>query len=288
MTVRLSFEIFPPAGPTGTENLWRTLDRLVPFGPEFVSVTYGAGGTTQDRTVATVGRVVDAGMQTAAHLTCVGKARREVDAVVDRYVALGARRIVALRGDPPEGSDDGRHPDGYPDAVELVAAIRSRADVQISVAAYPEVHPRAASADADLDNLKRKLDAGADQAITQFFFEAESFLRFRDRARAAGITQPIVPGIMPIGDYGRIRGFAVRCGTSIPAWLDATFAGLDETPEIREMVAADVAAELCRRLVGEGVDCFHVYTLNKAEPTATLCRLLGLEPATPADHERVA
>ncbi len=289
MPIKLSFELFPPSTPKGCENLHRALAELLPFEPEFVSVTYGAGGSTQDRTLATVASLVDSGVPTAGHLTCVGRARHEVDAVIDSFAALGVDHIVALRGDPPEGSDDGRHPDGYGDAVELVAGIRRRTDIRISVAAYPEVHPRAASERADLDNLKRKLDAGADQAITQFFFEADDFLRFHERARAAGITQPIVPGIMPITDYGRIRGFALRCGAGIPEWLDAIFDGLDDQPARRELVAAQVAADLCLRLRAEGIDTFHVYTLNKAQPTASACRLLGLEALeTSAAGPRVA
>ncbi len=276
--IDVSFEFFPPATTAGEKGLDRTVAELAPFDPRFVSVTYGAGGSTQDRTIATVERIVAAGVPTAGHLTCVGKSRAQVDEVVDRYLDAGVEHIVALRGDPPEGSDDGRHPDGYRDAAELVAGIRRRSDVEISVAAYPEVHPRAASADADLDNLKRKLDAGASQAITQFFFDADVFLRFFERARAAGITAPIVPGIMPITHFAKVAGFAERCGAGVPAWLRELFDGLDDAPDVRALVAATVAAEQCRRLAEHGIRSFHFYTMNKPELTAGVCRILGLRP----------
>lgn len=286
----LSFEFFPPATPAGERTLDETVAALAPFAPRFVSVTYGAGGSTQERTITTVQRILDAGVPTAAHLTCVGKSRADVDHVVDTYLEQGVSHIVALRGDPPEGSDDGRHTDGYQDAAELVAGIRRRSDVDISVAAYPEVHPRAASVQADMDNLKRKLDAGATQAITQFFFDADVFLRFHDRARAAGITAPIVPGIMPITHFAKVTGFAERCGADVPAWLRELFDGLDDAPEVRDLVAATVAAEQCRRLAEHGIRSFHFYTMNKPALTASVCRILGVRPhaAAPAGREPVA
>ena len=276
--LEVSFEFFPPATPAGERSLERTVAELAPLHPRFASVTYGAGGSTQERTIATVEQLVGAGVRTGAHLTCVGKSRDQVDEVVDRYLATGVEHIVALRGDPPEGTDDGRHPDGYRDAAELVAGIRRRSDVDISVAAYPEVHPRATSAAADMDNLKRKIDAGATQAITQFFFDADVFLRFFERARAAGITVPIVPGIMPITHFAKVSGFAERCGADVPRWLRELFDGLDDAPEVRDLVAATVAAEQCRRLAEHGIRSFHFYTMNKSALTASVCRILGVRP----------
>lgn len=279
----VSFEFFPPATPAGASSLDLTVADLAPFRPRFASVTYGAGGSTQERTIATVERLVDAGVPTAAHLTCVGKSRTEVDDVVEHYLAAGVEHIVALRGDPPEGSDDGRHRAGYRDAADLVAGIRRRSDIDISVAAYPEVHPRAASAGADLDNLKRKIDAGATQAITQFFFDADVFLRFFDRARAAGITVPIVPGIMPITHFANVTGFAERCGADVPPWLRELFEGLDDAPDVRDLVAATVAAEQCRRLAEHGIRSFHFYTMNKSALTAAVCHILGVRPVASAE-----
>lgn len=281
-TLDITFEFFPPATQAGERTLEHTIGELAPFHPRFASVTYGAGGSTQERTIATVEQLIAAGVRTGAHLTCVGKSRRQVDDVVDRYLQAGVEHIVALRGDPPEGSDDGRHSEGYRDAAELVAGIRRRTDVDISVAAYPEVHPRAASAAADLDNLKRKIDAGATQAITQFFFDADVFLRFFERARAAGITVPIVPGIMPITHFAKVTGFAERCGAHVPASLRELFEGLDDAPEVRDLVAATVAAEQCRRLAEHGIRSFHFYTMNKSALTASVCRILGVRPRAEA------
>ena len=278
----VTFEFFPPATPAGERTLERTVAELAPFHPRFASVTYGAGGSTQERTISTVEQLIAAGVRTGAHLTCVGKSRQQVDEVVDRYLEVGVEHIVALRGDPPEGSDDGRHPDGYRDAADLVAGIRRRSTIDISVAAYPEVHPRAASAQADMDNLKRKVDAGATQVITQFFFDADVFLRFFERARGAGITVPIVPGIMPITHFAKVTGFAERCGADVPAWLRELFDGLDDAPEVRDLVAATVAAEQCRRLAEHGIRSFHFYTMNKSALTASVCRILGVRPRTDA------
>ncbi len=272
-----SLEFFPPKTPAAAERLWGELKRLEAVGPRFVSVTYGAGGTTRDRTHDIVARIcAETALTPAAHLTCVTASRDEVDAFARRYWAAGVRHLVALRGDPP-GGISGRyepHEAGYPFAADLVAGLKRIADFEISVAAYPETHPEAASAGADLDNLKRKLDAGADRAITQFFFDAGCYLRFLERARAAGITAPIVPGILPITDFRRTCAFAEACGTSVPDWIRALFEGLGGDPDTRHLVAAVAAAELCRQLRAEGVREFHFYTLNRAEHTLAICRLL--------------
>jgi methylenetetrahydrofolate reductase (NADPH) len=279
--LELSFELFPPATPAGLDTMQSCVEQLAGLSPRFVSVTYGAGGSTQDRTFKSLDTILtETQVPAAAHLTCVGKSRADVDAIVDRYVGMGVTHIVALRGDPPEGETDGRHVDGYQSAADLVAGVRRRCDLDISVAAYPEVHPRAASAQADMDNLKRKLDAGATQALTQFFFDADDFLRFFDRARAAGITAPIVPGIMPITNFTKVSGFSQRCGTSVPDWLSELFDGLDELPDVRELVAATVAAEQCRRLLEHGIRSFHFYTMNKPQLTAAVCRILGVRPTS--------
>lgn len=283
--IEVSFEFFPPATPAGEENLARCADQLAPLAPDFVSVTYGAGGTTQDRTQAAVQRLAsDTELAVAGHLTCVGATRDQVGTVIDDYLAVGVRHIVALRGDAPAGQETGTVAGGYSDAADLVAGIRRHVegteahDVQISVGAYPEVHPKAASPQADLDSLKRKLDAGADRALTQFFFDTDAFLRFLDNARSAGITQPIVPGIMPVTNFANIARFSERCGTNVPVWMHELFAGLDDAPEVHQMIAATVAAEQCRRLAEHGVTQFHFYTMNKPELTAATCRILGVKP----------
>lgn len=287
----VSFEFFPPATPAGEKNLTASAEALAPFDPTFVSVTYGAGGSSQDKTFAALDRLVDTspGLPVAGHLTCVAACRSTVHGVIDDYKRRGVTRIVALRGDAPADATgcaaDGTHPDGYRSAADLVAGIRSRpdgADFDISVGAYPEVHPKASSPAADLESLKQKLDAGADRAITQFFFDAETYLRFVETARKAGITAPIVPGIMPVTSFGGIRRFAKRCGTSVPDWMQGLFEGLDDAPEIRELVAATVAAEQCKRLVEHGVRDFHFYTMNKPNLTAATCRILGITPKTTA------
>ncbi len=284
--LRVSFEFFPPATPAGSQTLEESIAALAPFDPTFVSVTYGAGGSSQDRTFAALDQLKAVrGLPVAGHLTCVSAARSTIDGVVDNYREKGVSHIVALRGDAPANTDDGPvdgvHPDGYRDATELVAGIRRRLDadeIEISVGAYPEGHPKAASASADMDNLKRKIDAGADRALTQFFFDADVFLRFLDGARKAGITAPIVPGIMPVTNFAAICRFSDRCGTTVPAWMHELFDGLDEAPEIRELVAATVAAEQCKRLVEHGVRDFHFYTMNKPNLTAATCRILGISP----------
>ena len=247
-------------------------------------MTYGAGGSSQDKTLEALDQLASIdGLNIAGHLTCVAACKDRVQEVVDTYKARGVTRIVALRGDAPEDAEgcapDGSHPDGYCSARDLVEGIRSRPDgdeFDISVAAYPEVHPKAASADADLDNLKAKIDAGADRAITQFFFDTDAFMGFHDRARASGITAPIVPGIMPITNFGGVCRFSERCGTNVPQWMRDLFEGLDDAPEIRDMVAATVAAEQCKKLLEYGVRDFHFYTMNKPNLTAATCRILGL------------
>lgn len=275
----LSFEFSPPRTEALEQQLWTCIRRLEPLAPRFVSVTYGAGGSTQTRTHATVARLVqETDLVPAAHLTCVGATREEVDAVARQYWAAGVRHIVALRGDPPPGSAYEPHPGGYAFAADLVAGLRRVADFEISVAAYPETHPGALSPDADLDNLKRKLDAGATRAITQFFFDTEVFLRFLDRALAAGITAPIVPGIMPVTNLAGLRRMATLCGAAVPDWLVHMFEGTDDDPEIRRMVAAVVTAEQVRLLQANGVDEFHFYTLNRPELTYAIAHILGVRP----------
>jgi methylenetetrahydrofolate reductase (NADPH) len=283
--IEISFEFSPPRTAEMEASLWRAIRSLAPLRPRFVSVTYGAGGSTRERTHATVQRILhETDIEPAAHLTCVEASRAEVNAVVQAYRAIGVRHIVALRGDPPEGSARFTpHPGGYRNAEELVRGIRAIADFEISVAAYPEVHPEALSPQADLDNLKRKLDAGASRAITQFFFDPEVYLRFVDRARVAGIGAPIVPGILPVTNFKRVREFAHKCGASVPHWLAELFDGLDDDPTTRNLVAAWVAAEQCRKLQEHGVREFHFYTLNRAELTRSICHILGVRPGPAAD-----
>lgn len=276
--VEVSFEFFPPKTPKMEATLWETLTTLAPLAPEFVSVTYGAGGSTRERTHATVARITaETTIPAAAHLTCVDATRGEIDDIARSYWDAGVRHIVALRGDPPrEGEKFTPHPGGYASAAELVAGLKKIAPFEISVAAYPETHPDATSADSDIDNLKRKIDAGADQAITQFFFSPEAFFRFRDRYAKAGISAPILPGILPVTSVATTRKIAALCGTAIPQWMDALFEGLDDHPTTRQLVAATVSAEMCRRLYAGGVRHFHFYTLNRAELSFAICHLLGL------------
>lgn len=275
---RLSFEFFPPKTDKLEEQLWACIRRLEPLAPRFVSVTYGAGGSTQERTHATVARIVsDTTLTPAAHLTCVGATREEVDAVARRYWEAGVRHIVALRGDPPAGVERYEpHPGGYAQAEDLVRGLKRIGDFEISVGAYPETHPAAVSAEADLDFLKRKIDAGANRAITQYFFDAEVYLRFLDRCLAAGITVPIVPGIMPVTNFASVQRFSAMCGASVPAWMGQLFEGLDEDAETRRMVAAVVAAEQVRLLQANGVDEFHFYTLNRPDLTYAIAHILGV------------
>jgi len=282
---RISFEFFPPKTPEMEARLWDVVKRLEPLAPRFVSVTYGAGGSTRERTHATVRRIrQETGLEPAAHLTCVAATRDEIDDVARAYWQAGIRHIVALRGDPPGGLGSGYapHPGGYPYAAELVAGLKRVADFEISVAAYPETHPEARSAGHDLDNLKQKLDAGASRAITQFFFDVDLFLQFRDRAAAAGIACPIVPGILPVANFAQLKRMAAGCGASIPGWMAGHFDGLDDDPDTRRLVSASIAAEQCRRLQANGVHEFHFYTLNRADLTVAICHLLGVRAPRPA------
>jgi methylenetetrahydrofolate reductase (NADPH) len=264
------------------EQLWDAVTQLKPLGPSFVSVTYGAGGSTRERTHATVARIIaEAQLPAAAHLTCVAASKAEIREVAEQYWDAGVRHIVALRGDAGEpGAPFTPHPEGYASAAELVAGLKAIADFEISVAAYPETHPDATNAQDDIDNLKRKLDAGATRAISQFFFSAETFFAFRDQCAAAGIDAPILPGILPVTNVAQARKFAAACGAAIPAWMDGLFEGLDEQPAARHLVAATVAAELCRRLYAGGVRDFHFYTLNRPELAYAICHLLGKRPVS--------
>ncbi|MBL9065879.1 MAG: methylenetetrahydrofolate reductase [Sphingopyxis sp.] len=284
--IGVSFEFFPPKTEKMEAQLWDTFRTLEPLGPSFVSVTYGAGGSTRERTHATVARIAaESVVPPAAHLTCVEASRTEINEVAEAYWEAGVRHIVALRGDVPGGAPYRAHPDGYANAIELVAGLKAVAPFEISVAAYPETHPDADCPQADLDNLKRKLDAGATRAITQFFFAPDSFLRFRDAAAAAGIDAPIIPGILPVSNVSQTRRMADMCGTAIPAWMVSLFDGLDDHPGARQLVAATVAAEMCRRLYAGGVRDFHFYTLNRAELSYAICHLLGLRPVSTAKDQ---
>ena len=276
----VSFEFFPPKSPEMEETLWRAVKRLEPLAPQFVSVTYGAGGSTRERTHNTVRRILsETALVPAAHLTCVDAKRSEVLDVADAYWDMGVRHIVALRGDPPTGQIRyAPHPDGFAWAADLVRGLRSRHDFEVSVATFPEGHPDSMSLDAELDNLKRKIDAGATRAITQFFFDNWTFLRFVDHARKAGITVPIVPGIMPVTNFAQMTRFAAQAGATVPRSMAPLFEGLEHDPETRKLVAATVAAEQCQQLAGAGVNEFHFYTLNRADLTYALCHILGLRP----------
>jgi len=282
----VSFEFFPPKTEKMEKTLWQSIERLAPVAPRFVSVTYGAGGSTRERTHSTVKRILDeTDLTPAAHLTCVAASRREVDEVARRYFDAGVRHIVALRGDPPEKESRFEpHPEGYACSADLVAGLKRVGDFDVSVGAYPEVHPDAISPQAELDYLKRKLDAGASRAITQFFFDTDVFFRFVDRARAAGISAPIIPGILPVTKFASVQRFAAGCGASVPAWMADLFEGLDDDPGTRQLVAATVAAEQCLRLKEQGVREFHFYTLNRAELTLAICHMLGLRADNAADE----
>ena len=276
----VSFEFFPPHTEQMEATMWRSIDRLAALEPSFISVTYGADGSTRERTHDAVERITrETDMTAAPHLTCIGASRGEIDDIAREYWDMGVRHLVALRGDAPHGVEKYEpHPDGYAYASDLVTGLRKVADFEISVAAYPEVHPEAPDADFDLDNLKRKLDAGATRAITQFFFETEVFLNFRDRCAAAGIDSPIVPGILPITRFPQLEKFAAACGASVPDWLREWFAGLEEDTQTRQMIAASVAISQVRRLQAEGIDEFHIYTLNRSELAFAICHALGVRP----------
>ena len=284
--IRVTFEFFPPGDAAMEATLWASLERLAPLSPRFVSVTYGADGSTRERTHAVVSRIQRQMTLTGApHLTCIGASRGEILDIARGYWDEGVRHLVALRGDPPQGRGAYRaHLDGFAYAADLVAALRALAPFDISVAAYPEVHPEAASAAADLENLKRKIDAGATRAITQFFYDIGVFLRFRDRCAAVGLRAPIVPGILPITRFPQVQRFARSCGASIPPWLSERFAGLDDDPETRRLIAAAVAIEQVEELRRHGVCEFHFYTLNRAELTYAICHALGVRPLPHAPH----
>ena len=278
----ISFEFFPPKTEEMERSLWDTINRLAPLTPNFVSVTYGAGGSTRERTHSTITRILaETDLTPAAHLTCVGAARGEIDEIVDRYHEVGVRHIVALRGDPPGGIGTAyaTHPDGHQSSAELVAGIKKRqSDIEISVSAYPEKHPESRDFDADIDVLQAKVDAGATRAITQVFFDNDLYFRYLDRVRARGITIPIVPGIMPMHNFKQARSFVTRAGTTVTDWLAAKFDGLDDDAETRKLVAATVAAGQVQKLAKHGVDTFHFYTMNRADLVFAISHLLGIRP----------
>ncbi|KDA01700.1 methylenetetrahydrofolate reductase [NAD(P)H] [Hyphomonas oceanitis] len=277
----VSFEFFPPKSEAMATRLWETVQRLEPMSPEFVSVTYGAGGSTRERTHDTVKRIAsDTALRPAAHLTCVSATKAEVLDVADSYAAAGVHHIVALRGDPPEGMGAAftPHPDGFANSVELIEALSEAGKFEISVSCYPEPHPNSRGWDEDLAFLKAKQDAGAKRAITQFFFEPDTYLRFVEKARAKGITMPLVPGIMLQPNFAGLKRMASMVQASVPAWLDRLYDGLDSDDETRDLVTATVAAELCHKLADEGVSDFHFYTLNRAGLALSTCRLLGMKP----------
>ena len=289
--IRVSFEFFPPKTPEMEATLWSSIERLAPLNPSFVSVTYGAGGSTRERTHSTVSRLVrETSLKPAAHLTCVAATQDEVNEVVRSYWDAGVRHIVALRGDPIAGVGTRYepHPGGYAQACDLVAGIKKIADFEVSVSAYPEKHPEAASLDADIDALKRKVDAGASRAITQFFFDNDLYFRYLDRVRARGITIPIVPGLLPVQNFKQAANFAQRTGASVPDWLAARFEGLDQDVETRKLIAAAVAAEQAIDLVDRGVSDFHFYTMNRADLVYAVCHLLGLRAQPHVEPKRAA
>jgi methylenetetrahydrofolate reductase (NADPH) len=277
---KVSFEFFPPNTEAMETTLWNSLERLSVLEPRFVSVTYGADGSTRERTHAAVARILQETNLTATpHLTCVGASRGEIDDIAREYWDLGVRHLVALRGDPPKDTKGYvPHADGYAYASDLVEGLKRVADFDISVAAFPEVHPEAENAFADLENLKRKLDAGASRAITQFFFDVDAYLRFRDLCAAAGIESAVIPGILPITKFPQLQYFAEQCGASVPEWLKERFAGLDDDPDTRQLIAASVAIEQVQQLQKEGIDEFHFYTLNRSELTFAICHALGVRP----------
>src|SRR5947207_1900218 len=278
----ISFEFFPPKTEAMEHSLWETINRLAPLQPNFVSVTYGAGGSTRERTHSTIARILaETSLTPAAHLTCVGAPRGEVDDVVAQYHAVGVRHIVALRGDPSGGVGTlyQAHPDGYQSSADLVAGIKQRfPDIEVSVSAYPEKHPESRDFEADLDMLQAKVDAGASRAITQVFFDNDLYLRYLDRVRARGIAIPIVPGIMPMHNFKQARGFVTKAGTTVPSWLAEKFEGLDDDPDTRKLVAATVAAGQVQKLAKHGVDTFHFYTMNRADLVFAISHLLGIRP----------
>ncbi|KQV58343.1 methylenetetrahydrofolate reductase [NAD(P)H] [Caulobacter sp. Root342] len=291
---RVSFEFFPPKTPQMEENLWQAITRLAPLDPAFVSVTYGAGGSTRERTHRTVKRILDeTRLKPAAHLTCVGASRDEVDEVIREYWETGVRHIVSLRGDPPpgEGGIGGGYvprADGYANATELTRAVRGVAPFEVLVGVYPEKHPESPSIAHDIDVLRQKVEAGATLGISQFFFDLDAFLRYVDKVRAAGITIPIVPGIMPVTNFNGLKKMAAACGTAIPSWLANLFDGLEDDAETRRLIACSVAAEMCAKLQEQGFEDFHFYTLNRADLVYAICRVLGVRETVPATAEAAA
>jgi methylenetetrahydrofolate reductase (NADPH) len=281
-TPEISFEFFPPKTEEMEKSLWETIKRLATLAPNFVSVTYGAGGSTRERTHSTIARILkETALLPAAHLTCVGASRGEIDDIVARYHDIGVRHIVALRGDPATGIGTAytAHPQGYQTSADLVAGIKQRyPDIEVSVSAYPEKHPESASIDADIDMLEAKVDAGATRAITQVFFDNDLYFRYLDRVRARGIAIPIVPGIMPMHNFKQARGFVTRAGTTVPQWLSEKFEGLDDDPDTRKLVAATVAAGQVQKLAKHGVETFHFYTMNRADLVFAISHLLGIRP----------
>ena len=276
----ISFEFFPPKSEAAGEKLWQAIGRLAPLRPDFVSVTYGAGGSTRDRTHQCVKRIIDeTDLKPAAHLTCVAASKTDVDSVVDDYAAAGVQHIVALRGDMPDMGAFQPHAEGYDGSVALVAALAKRGGLDITVSAYPEKHPESASLDADIDLLKAKIDAGATRAITQFVFDTEAHLRFRDRLAAAGITIPVIAGIMPTTNFAGAKRMAESCGAHVPQWLADAYEGLEEDADTRKHIAASVAIDQCRKLIDEGFENLHFYTLNQADLTFAVCRILKLGTA---------
>ena len=288
---RVSFEFSPPKGPKTEASLWEAIRRLEPLNPEFVSVTYGAGGSTRERTHRTVVRILkETTLKPAAHLTCVEASRAEVDEVIQDYWNAGIRHIVALRGDPP-GSLGGAYAprtDGYQNATELTVGIRALAPFDVSVGLYPQIHPESPSVDHDIDVLKAKIDAGATRAITNFFFDVDGYLRFIDRIRKAGVTVPILPGIMPVSSFEGLASMSSRIGVTLPGWLGNLFDGLDEDPETRKLIAASVASEMCAKLAEEGFSDFHFYTLNRADLVYAICRVLGVRETPLSPKEAAA
>jgi len=283
-SIEVSFEFFPPGSEAMAEQMWRSIEHLAPLEPRFVSVTYGADGSTRERTHDAVQRVInETALTPVPHLTCVGATRDEIDAIARDYHDMGVRHIVALRGDPPKDAERYTpHPNGYDYAVDLVAGLANVGDFEITVAAYPETHPDAPNADFDIDNLKRKLDAGATRAITQFFFDNDVYLRFRDACVARGIDAPIVPGILPISRFPQVERFAKMCGATLPDWLRERFDGLDDDAETRKLIAASVAIDQVQMLQREGVSEFHFYTLNRYELTYAICHALGVRKKSAA------
>lgn len=278
-TPSISFEFFPPKTAAANAQLWRSVERLAPLNPRYVSVTYGAGGSTRERTMNAIKAIKErAHLSIAGHLTCVGATREETLDVARAYEKMGVRRIVALRGDPPAGADRFEpHPDGFASAAELVAGLRATVGLQIAVAAYPETHPEASSTQSDIENLKRKLDAGADKAITQFFFDNQDFYRFLDKCQAAGINAPIAPGILPIENFSKMRNFAARCGASVPDWLADAYSKV-ESAEEADRLSVEIAEAQCKDLVANGCQHIHFYTLNKPDLCYSVSRSLGIEP----------